>query len=73
MNEEPKPPSEVAEQAIPPELDAAIMRCLAKQPEDRFADTETFARALEEIEFDPPWSTDRARKWWAAHPPVTDG
>ena len=70
MNEEPRPPSEVAEQPIPAALDAAILRCLAKKPDDRFRDVSELAEVLGEIEFDPPWTSERAREWWRIHPPA---
>ena len=71
LNEAPPSPSELAKQEIPPEFDAAILRCLAKKPEDRFPDMESFSDALAAIQFDPPWSSDRAREWWFEHPPAT--
>ncbi len=71
MNEEPAAPSTKASQEIPAELDALILKCLAKQPEDRFPDMRSLAEALEAIEFESPWSSDRAREWWMKHPPAT--
>jgi serine/threonine-protein kinase len=72
MNEEPRPPSEVASQTIPAALDALILRCLAKKPEDRFEDMAALAEAIEGVAFDPPWSSERARDWWLGHPTATD-
>jgi serine/threonine-protein kinase len=71
LNVEAEAPSSKASQEIPPELDAAILRCLAKKPEDRFPDMESFSDALAALPFDPPWSSDRAREWWIEHPPAT--
>ena len=71
LNVEAEAPSSKASQEIPPELDAAILRCLAKKPEDRFPDMESFSDALAALQFDPPWSSDRAREWWIEHPPAT--
>ncbi len=68
MNTEPRPPSEVASQPIPAELDEVILKCLAKNPGDRFSDVSALAEALENLRFDPPWSSDRAREWWLTHP-----
>jgi len=45
MNSEPAPPS-LRNPAVPPALDGIIARCLAKNPEDRFASCEDVARAL---------------------------
>ncbi len=44
----PVPPSHRAAQAIPREVEAAILRALAKRPEDRFASAADFALALEQ-------------------------
>jgi len=71
MNVPPEAPSTRTAQDIPAELDEAILRCLGKQPEDRFPDMESLADALAAIDFDPPWSSDRARAWWLQHPPAT--
>ena len=45
-SEEARPASEVAAQAIPPELDAIILRVLTKRPEDRYASADAFSFAL---------------------------
>jgi serine/threonine protein kinase len=45
LNAEPVPPSE-HNPAVPPALDRVIARCLAKNPQDRFASCEELARSL---------------------------
>lgn len=45
--DEPPPPSTVASQEIPPELDAIVLRCLAKQPKARYRDAAALEEALE--------------------------
>lgn len=45
LNAEPAPPSQL-NPAVPPALDAIVARCLEKNPQDRFASCEEFARAL---------------------------
>jgi serine/threonine-protein kinase len=42
----PPAPSRAALQVIPPELDAVVMRALAKSPDERFASARDFAAAL---------------------------
>ena len=64
----PAPPSEVAEQPIPAELDAIIMRCLAKDPADRFQTAEELAEALKAIPVER-WTQAEAEAWWGAHAP----
>jgi eukaryotic-like serine/threonine-protein kinase len=46
VNEEPRPPSEL-EPSVPPALDAAVMRALAKDSKDRFPTAAAFRSAIE--------------------------
>jgi serine/threonine-protein kinase len=50
IRDPPMPPSHVAKQAVPPELDRAILRALAKRPEYRFQTADEFADELRAIE-----------------------
>jgi eukaryotic-like serine/threonine-protein kinase len=43
---EPPPPLRTIDPGIPPQLDSVVMRALAKNPDDRFPDCESMARAL---------------------------
>jgi hypothetical protein len=43
----PEPPSKRRGRPLPPGLEETILRCLAKRPEDRFADAGELARALD--------------------------
>jgi serine/threonine-protein kinase len=45
LSDRPRPPSMVRD-TIPPEVDAAVLKCLAKLPADRFIDASSFATAL---------------------------
>lgn len=45
--EMPRPPSENAPQAIPEFVDRAVMRAIAKRPQDRFASADAFRSALD--------------------------
>ena len=66
----PVPPSQRSEFAIPAELDAAILACLAKSPGDRPATAQELSRRLAAIEFPERWDGDRASRWWDAHLPA---
>ena len=59
----PKPPSEVAAVYIAPELEAVIMRCLAKQPADRFPSAREMATVLRAIA-SGDWHETDAEAWW---------
>src|SRR6266571_1442919 len=45
---EPVPPLRERNLAIPPEVEAVIMKALSKEPKDRFASVQTFVQAFEE-------------------------
>lgn len=59
-------PSEVVS-GIPEELDEIVLRCLEKDPEDRFQDIHELRAALLSIDFDDPWSAERAEAWWSCN------
>jgi serine/threonine-protein kinase len=48
-SEAPEPPSKYAAQEVSPELDRAILKALAKQPDQRFSSAESFADELGRI------------------------
>ena len=49
LTEEPDPPSKLAKQSVPNELDAAILRAIQKSPDDRYQTAESFEVALASI------------------------
>jgi serine/threonine-protein kinase len=63
----PEPPSTRTELPIPPALDALIMQCLAKDPNDRPQTARDLARRLAEIEGADRWTEEHAREWWTLH------
>ncbi len=52
VSEPPVPPRRINPE-IPPALDAVVLKALAKDPKDRFADATEFLRALDAAEADP--------------------
>lgn len=68
----PKRPSEISELEIPPELEAIIMRCLEKKPEDRFDSAEELEQELQALSFGPVWDRAKAREWWSLHGIIGD-
>jgi serine/threonine-protein kinase len=63
----PLPPSQRVEQPIPRALEELVLRCLAKEPEDRPPSAEWLAARLAECETAETWTPERAREWWEAH------
>jgi serine/threonine-protein kinase len=60
---EPQPPSSLRPD-LPPEIDAVILRCLRKNPADRFANVQAFDEALARVPLARPWTQEDAREWW---------
>jgi serine/threonine-protein kinase len=67
MHTAPVAPSQRAEVAVPADLEAIVLRCLAKAPDDRYATAELLRAHLEDCEIAGTWQASDARDWWAAH------
>jgi serine/threonine-protein kinase len=59
----PEPPSQHAGQPLPADLEALVLRCLAKRPEDRPESARALERALARCAVEP-WTDDDAEQWW---------
>jgi serine/threonine-protein kinase len=57
------PPSLIVP-GTPEDLERVVLRCLAKDAADRFADAESLERALGECACSGDWDRDRAARWW---------
>jgi serine/threonine-protein kinase len=60
---QPVPPSKAAEVQVPPELEALVLRCLAKTPAERPTALE-LAKLLRALARTDDWSDDAAARWW---------
>jgi serine/threonine-protein kinase len=52
---------------VPADLEAALMRCLAKAPVDRFPDAESLEQALSRCDAAAVWTPAAAKAWWQIH------
>jgi serine/threonine protein kinase len=68
-NADPVPPSQLSEFEIPPELDAVILACLAKLPEDRPQSAAELSTRLMQAMPAPAWTEELAHRWWNRHHP----
>ncbi len=64
-NLEAAPPSQL-NPAIPDELDRVVLKCLAKNPDDRFQNTDELQKALIRCPISNHWGCDEAAAWWKA-------
>jgi serine/threonine-protein kinase len=60
----PVAPSERLGRAVPADLEAVVLRCLAKSTADRYPNAAELERALAACAAADEWSTDRAEAWW---------
>jgi serine/threonine-protein kinase len=71
VGEAPVPPSAKLGAAVPPAVEAIVLRCLAKHPTDRYPDAATLAAALDEVAIALPWPSDREVAPERSHMPVS--
>jgi hypothetical protein len=67
----PDPPSQYAKGPVPPDLEAIVMSCLAKDSDARPQSAEALAERLAGVRTGAEWTQSRAREWWDAHRPAT--
>jgi eukaryotic-like serine/threonine-protein kinase len=63
---DPVPPSVRLGRPLPPILQAVIMRCLAKDPNERPQSARELRELLDGCQDVGPWTQAEAREWWAA-------
>ena len=66
LNTPPVPPSERRPSGCPADLEAVILRGLAKDPHDRPATGAALLEALEAVGDVAPWPKEEAHAWWEA-------
>lgn len=69
VQKEPVPPSQRSELVLPASLEKVVLRCLAKNPEDRPQSATALARLLEECDGIGGWAQSDAEHWWRIHLP----
>ncbi len=65
----PEAPSSRTGIPVPPDLDALVLSCLAKDREQRPESARDLLHRLDAIPLLQPWTDARARQWWNEHLP----
>jgi serine/threonine-protein kinase len=63
----PEPPSSRLGAAISPDLEALVLACLAKRPDERPASAQALRDRLRACVFAGGWTNARAGEWWTKH------
>jgi len=64
VTQAPKPFSQLEGVHVSPELEAILMKCLAKKAEDRYPSAAALAAALHALPASKDWDIEDARRWW---------
>jgi serine/threonine protein kinase len=70
MHAPPEPPSARAQRPVSRDLEALLLRCLAKSPLERPANAAELLRRLEACAAPGRWTMDEAAAWWTARAQV---
>jgi serine/threonine-protein kinase len=73
LNTPPVPPSQRTELPIPPELDALVLACLQKDPDQRPQTAGELFQMAYNCRSCEDWSQETARAWWEQHLPEFTG
>jgi serine/threonine-protein kinase len=70
LQETPRAPSAVLGRGLPADLEAVILRLLAKAPGDRYPDALALRAALDRCADAEAWTAEAAHAWWSANRPA---
>jgi serine/threonine-protein kinase len=62
----PEPPSHRSGRAFPPELEALVLACLAKEPAARPQSVDEMVGSLDAVPLAGRWDQVEANRWWAS-------
>lgn len=63
VNAEPEPPSK-RKRGVPKDLEAVVLKCLQKEPQNRYESADELLTALEACASASTWNEQEAEQWW---------
>ena len=72
LHSKPDAPSARLETPVPADLEAVILKCLEKEPAQRYLNADALAHALDACDSVDDWSDDLAAAWWKLHKTEAD-
>lgn len=70
ISETPTPPSQVLGKQIHPTLEALILKCVEKKPENRPQSIQEIRTVLLGLRYPDPWTAEKADEWWSKWMPT---
>jgi serine/threonine-protein kinase len=67
IHDAPVPPSQRSGRPVPPDLEALVLECLAKAPDDRPSSARELEHRLRACREVGTWNQEQARAWWRAY------
>jgi serine/threonine-protein kinase len=64
---DPVPPLASLGKKVAPDIETIVMRCLAKQPDDRYYSAQELHDALLATGLHKGWDSTQAKTWWQSH------
>jgi eukaryotic-like serine/threonine-protein kinase len=61
-------PSSRTVRDVPVDLERVVLRCMAREPAQRYRDARELLRALDACQQDGSWSSEHAHAWWRKQP-----
>ena len=68
-HQKPQSPSKRIDRPLHPGLEALVMQCLEKNPNKRPQTARELSEALTALQFEHPWTDERAELWWKQNRP----
>jgi len=67
LSEQPINISTHRDEVVPSDINELVMKCMAKNADERFESIDALASTIDALREKHPWSVDEAQTWWSRH------